>query len=328
MHLRSIQVLRAVAALLVVAFHLFPGRFVIGAAGVDIFFVISGFIMGTIGPGETPRTFMVKRAVRIVPLYWAVTLAMCAASLVPGLFASFTFDAARLVQSLLFIPHVDPNGMIWPLVVVGWTLNFEVFFYAIFAIGLFIGRPIAFSVVLMAVLAGIGSAIAAAMIEVPAPVKVWTDILLLEFAAGLILATLTSLKGAGRGLCLLLLGTGGLVLSSVFALFEPSERLWAWGVPALLIVAGCLAIERAGAWPRFLRPLEIVGDASYSLYLLHGLVIAFVHKLLGTGIVATLVILPVSLVIALASYRLFEKPVARWLRPRPARAVSGANRDG
>src|SRR5215475_4375641 len=79
--LESIQVLRAVAATLVLLFHTKVLGW--GYAGVDIFFAISGFIMGTVGIAQKPADFFVLRLIRIVPLYWLVTLGMCLLSLVP-----------------------------------------------------------------------------------------------------------------------------------------------------------------------------------------------------------------------------------------------------
>ena len=308
-HFSSIQSLRALAALLVVAFHVSDGAFVTGAAGVDIFFVISGFIMGTVGVRETPLTFLKKRVVRIVPLYWAVTLFMCAVSLF-GLFARFSFNAEQLVKSLLFIPYLDPTGHIWPLVVVGWTLNLEILFYAVFTLALLFGAPIRLTVAILALLALAGYIFAPSA----APLQLWTSPLLLEFVAGLLLATV--LRPAGRGLGLAMLGfaIAGLAVVGAAGWFEPEGRILAWGLPAALIVAGALALERAGAWPaKALKPLEAIGDASYSLYLLHGLVIAFAHRLFGDGLLVNLAIVVVSIAIALFSFRLFERPVGRFL---------------
>ena len=183
----SIQVLRAVAALSVLLYH--AGLFNIGYGGVDVFFVISGFIMGTIGVREAPNEFFGKRLIRIVPLYWAVTIAMCLLSLLPGAFQQFTFDLPRLVKSLLFIPHVDvPTGRVWPLLVPGWTLNYEMFFYAVFAIGLALGRPVMLSVTLMIALVATGLLVAPTN-------SIWatyTNPMLLEFVSGVALSPFQS----------------------------------------------------------------------------------------------------------------------------------------
>lgn len=309
--LRSIQVLRAVAALAVVFFHISPSSWTLGAAGVDLFFVISGFIMGTVGLGDSPGRFMAKRVIRIVPLYWAVTLAMCAASQVPGLFSTFTFDLPRLVASLFFIPSEDPQGEIWPLVVVGWTLNYEMFFYFLFALGLWLRRPIIAPALIICAMVAAGL-IFRPMQTIP---HFYANQLLLEFAFGLLLSRALFFKNAALGSALALAGLGGL-LSWGLASDTPDLRILYWGLPALAIVAGFVAIERAGAFPgQALRPLEKLGDASYSLYLTHGIVLGIIGKFVGHGggtpILAALV---ACIAVAMLSYYLFERPVGQILR--------------
>ncbi|KXF76618.1 hypothetical protein ATN84_11210 [Paramesorhizobium deserti] len=309
--LRSVQVLRAIAALAVVFFHLSPSSWTLGAAGVDLFFVISGFIMGTVGLGDSPGRFMSKRVIRIVPLYWAITLAMCVASQVPGLFSTFTFDLPRLITSLFFIPFQDPQGEIWPLVVVGWTLNYEMFFYLLFALGLWLRRPIIAPVL---VICGL---VAAGWIFQPAQTipHFYTSQLLLEFALGLLLSRAVFFKNAALGSALVLAGFASL-LSWGLASDTPDWRIIYWGLPALAIVAGFVAIERAGAFPgQALRPLEKLGDASYSLYLTHGIVLGIIGKFIGheSGF-AVLAALVACITVAMLSYYLFERPVGQILR--------------
>ncbi|NBO18388.1 MAG: acyltransferase [Proteobacteria bacterium] len=309
----SIQVLRAVAASMVVLFHLEVLR--IGSAGVDIFFIISGFIMGSIGLRDAPVSFLKKRIIRLVPLYWMVTLLMCGASLKPGLFDRFTFTGEALAKSLLFVPYYNAEGYIWPLVVPGWTLNYEMFFYALFAIGLALGRPFVVTLGLLA------CSVAAGMWMQPENplLKTWTDSLLIEFAAGLLLARYQQrVRGVGPAL---LLFTGS-ALGYVWLMQTPPGdiplRVLQAGGPAFLLVCGAIAMERVGKWPR-MRVAELLGDASYSLYLLHGLVISACHKLLGKFItlpasVETVLIFALALVVGVLSFVLVEKPLSGWLR--------------
>ncbi|WP_419757456.1 acyltransferase family protein [Acidisoma sp.] len=306
----SIQVLRALAAVSVVLFH--SSVFGIGYSGVDIFFVISGFIMGTIGVNERPAVFVTNRLIRIVPLYWAVTLAICVLSFIPGAFKTFTFDVQTLTKSLLFVPYYDQTGHIWPLIVPGWSLNYELFFYVIFAVGLCFRRAISFTIPVMVVLV-----LAGALLPSESPlVHTYTNALLLEFAAGLALAQFQLIKGLWLGLALLAAGIA-LFVHAGFAQHSDVEgfsRLMIFGVPAILVVAGALFVERAGYWPR-MKPLEAIGDASYSLYLLHGFAVAFFHKFLHLPTPQMAVVIVVSSLIgALLSYRYFERPVARLLR--------------
>jgi exopolysaccharide production protein ExoZ len=148
--LLSVQVLRAVAALLVLASHVghdltrrlgFEGYppLQFGAGGVDVFFVISGFIMvwssrGLFGQPGAAGTFMARRLVRIVPLDWATTLLFLAGILIHPPMAHRGVDPPHLVASLLFLPWPDQDGEHSPFYGIGWTLNYEMFFYVAFAL--------------------------------------------------------------------------------------------------------------------------------------------------------------------------------------------------
>lgn len=307
-HFRSIQALRAVAALLVVGHHL-VGKFGVGAAGVDIFFVISGFIMGIIGVHETPGQFVLKRLCRIVPLYWLVTLLMCAGGLA-GAFTRFSFDTTSLLKSLFFIPYFDPSGNIWPLIVPAWTLNVEMLFYVVFAAGLFLGAPVWSAIAVLMAL------VAAGLLFSPesAVLKLWTTPLLIEFIAGLLFATVFRPRSALVGLVMVLCGVAGLTWAGIAGRFDDSWRALVWGLPAALIVCGTLAIERGGRWPeRALMWLERIGDSSYSLYLTHGLVIAFAHRRFGSSAPVNVLTLLLSICVGFAFYYRFERPVGSWL---------------
>ena len=140
-----IQILRAVAAIAVVVSHaaqnldrfaIAPNTshfFVSGAAGVDLFFVISGFVMvyasePLFGSASGAVTFLYHRIVRIVPLYWlATTFYVIVAVLLPGL--GTAYPIRTVAASFLFIPTLLPDGGIHPVVLQGWTLNYEMLFY-------------------------------------------------------------------------------------------------------------------------------------------------------------------------------------------------------
>ncbi|KQZ05902.1 hypothetical protein ASD21_18125 [Caulobacter sp. Root1455] len=330
--LRSVQSLRAVAALMVVLFHALSRQnvpFGIGAAGVDIFFVISGFIMWTISDRESaPGVFLRRRLIRIAPLYWLVTLFMAACAIVlPGkVFSTLTVDAASVVHSVLFLPHRDPQGQIFPVLTPGWTLNYEMAFYVLFAACLWLRRswrlPAMAAVMIALVVAGLA-------FKPSHPLGVtYTDPLILEFLAGAILA-----EARRRGAIaptpvaagLLILGSATLVAQHLSAVqVWPLARPLIWGVPALAIVAGAVMLEARGRAVE--APLlKTLGDASYSIYLLHGLVVSLLFKLAGGLGAAAFCAAAVfaSCAVGYASYRLFEKPFSGWLRrvtERPDRA--------
>lgn len=109
---------------------------------------------------------------------------------------------------------------------------------------------------------------------------------------------------------------------------EGPWRIPLWGVPALLLVLGCVWIERAGAWPhRLLKPFLLVGDASYAHYLTHGLVISLVAKFLAPGLVFGIVTLIAAIAVSIVVHVLIEKPLVRrlkklWPSRRPVSALT------
>lgn len=319
----GVQALRAAAALAVLLHHAFERlgiRFAVGAAGVDVFFVISGFIilLSLSGRPMSAGAFLWNRAARIVPLYWAVTglLVVLAPFLLPGLRP----DAWRFAASLLFIPHRNPDGAVLPLLVPGWTLNFEVFFYALAAAAWTLPpawRLRAFFGVLMAL-------VVCGVIWRPdnAVLATWTSGLLMQFAAGGALALAWRrgvVPGRAAGGLLMVAGLAAYAGLEWSGWYDEAWRPLAWGLPAVAIVLGALALEptRQSAW---LAVPRLLGDASYSIYLLHPLVVAAMFRLAapyssGLFVLAAIV---AACVIGLASFYLFEQPVGKLLRGRAA----------
>ena len=163
--LASIQLLRAAAAIAVVFTHAitrlgysFPGagahsyltgpngQFLAGDAGVDVFFVISGFIMyfvhhNDFGVPGAPLEFLKKRISRIVPIYWLLTtLAVVIIIAVPNLMVTHNsrIGFSWIASSYLFLPIASRGSTISPIIGVGWTLDYEMFFYLAFAGALFL----------------------------------------------------------------------------------------------------------------------------------------------------------------------------------------------
>lgn len=323
----SIQYLRAAAALMVVFFHAdgmaqeyfnFTGLS-FGAAGVDIFFVISGFIMWitTASQRITPVSFAVNRIIRIVPLYWAMTLLLYGGWLIfrdPATLPSL----GNLMRSLLFIPFVSPRtGEIQPLLIAGWTLNFEMFFYAVFACGLLIARRHR-ALVVCTILAAL---VAAPLFVSPTgPVALtYTSPLLIEFMVGCLLGGMYergALPRPGVAMFLLIIGCGLLLTSGMLSAANiTAARFFHWGLPAFLIVTGALALEsKLKQW----RLPMLLGDASYSIYLTHGVVLSAVKSavllsgkgaqpLMSSGFI--LAGCAASVVAGVAVYFLIERPL-------------------
>jgi exopolysaccharide production protein ExoZ len=274
----AIQYLRAVAAGLIAfqhamgvpAFVHYAAHF--GTVGVDLFFVISGFIMWTTTETSrrSPVQFWLARIVRIVPLYWIFTTLYVAAALItPESFYVVHLKAAHIIKSYLFVPATHPNlGLIAPVYTLGWTLNYEMFFYLLFGFCLFIPSPR----LRFAVLAGAFLLLVAGGLLVQpqgAVVRTYTDPIMLEFLAGVMLAILTPLLMRGGTIAGLLLLAGAVAwVTVVYSHGFVPERIVSHGIPAVTAVAGALMIERA-ARARPSRLWLVLGDASYSIYLAH-----------------------------------------------------------
>ena len=317
--LLSIQYLRALAALSVVAFHACQWAridFDIGSAGVDVFFVISGFIMWrtTEKGGVSPAEFLRRRAIRIVPLYWTVTLGLAAAALAfPARFPDVEPTAWHVFASLAFIQHLNPQGLPFPLLAPGWTLNYEAVFYLLFAAGLLV--PLAQrAMVLTLALAG---ATLVGFLYPPVYIMLFNP-LLLEFAAGMWLARFMGeglSPGRHLGWGMLVAGLAGFAAMHVAGVEWDLWRPLFWGLPAFLIVAGLTAVEADGGLPE-IKLFRALGDASYSIYLCHPLTVGALAVTFGTW--NAWVFVPGAMVVGAAlgwlAWRVFERPATAALR--------------
>lgn len=324
----SIQWLRAIAAMAVVAFHLDIAPW--GASGVDLFFVVSGFIMWmtTDRRPSDPMSFYFNRLLRIAPLYWLYTTLLAVAVVAaPAAFSRLQFDWLHPLTSYLFIPKVSPtNDLIAPFLVQGWSLNYEIFFYAIFGVALLLspGRRI---VTLSAVLLGL-IMLGAVFTPTGAVGRTYTDPLMAEFLAGVWIAWLWR-RGrlqlnARHALFAVIAACACLVISIPFAdTIKGFMRLAVWGLPAALIVIAALSLER-----RFqLLPTwgKLLGDASYSIYLSHTFVLSVLAKVWSVAIgppqaswMFVLVAMITTALVGTTSYLLIEMSITRWARrPRP-----------
>jgi exopolysaccharide production protein ExoZ len=317
--LKSIQYLRALAAFSVAAFHAFQWAridFDIGAAGVDIFFVISGFIMWrtTEGTRITAWEFLRRRAIRIAPLYWVVTLGLAGVALIwPARFPDIDPQGGHVLASLAFVQHRNPEGQPFPVLTPGWTLNYEAAFYLLFALALTLPRANRLLAVTFALVA-----VSAFGFFHPPAYEMLANPLLLEFLAGVLLARAMSIgfaPGRNIGWTMMALALGWYC---VMAAIRVEWDLWRpifWGAPALLLVMGLTAVEADGGLPD-LPPIRGLGDCSYSLYLLHPLIIGALAVQMGTW--RPWLFIPLALALAWAggwlSWRFFERPVTAWLR--------------
>ncbi len=319
--LGNIQLLRWLAAMVVVLFHASQtvakeggmpvwtasfGHW--GEAGVDAFFVISGFVM-VVSQGRHPRsilTFLMERALRILPLYWSLTLAMGAVlAFAPQLFNSEVFSASRLLGSLAMVSGV--MGHDFPTIYVGWTLEFEMLFYVLFSLS-FRLFPLHWTwapVGAVFVLGGIAGL---------------TPLFLVEFAMSMALATLwtrakmPTMPWLGLGLAF-----GGVALALVLA--ESFGRLVVWGLPAMMLVAGLVLLPQLSG-----RLVLRAGAASYAIYLMQVPMLPLAFRLLAktapemNGDLRVLAATAITCLAGLLCHLWFEAPLTqvlkRWTRRR------------
>ena len=299
--LQSIHFLRGLAAVFVVLAHalgstslkfpqhvsILPGSFesqlVICASSVDFFFLISGFTMFYVyakdfGNPLAWRDFMVRRVIRIVPMYWLITAIYVAGLLfVPSAFSTLKFQLRHAIESFLFIPTSNSAGEHFPMLNVGWTLWFEMYFYLLF--GLAMLRTVRFALWAMGIFFGL-SVLIGYVAPLGTPVlEVLFNQLVFEFFLGG-LAGYLALRGyrASVPIAWALLASGLAIFAIQFVAGEwHIGRLFTRGVPALMILIGLVSLEQHG---RFKSPDWAIrlGDECYSLYLTHSLVLALIFK--------------------------------------------------
>jgi len=331
----ALQLLRAVAATAVVIAHVrydfvhhlglpraLPGVLNAGSGGVDLFFVISGFVMvysseTLFGRDRAAAIFLTRRIARIVPLYWLMTAVMVAYCAVRGFTVSDT-GPAHAMLSFLFVPYPRPSGEMSPVYGVGWTLNYEMFFYAIFALCLAARREL--TVVRVAVVLAVLAIGGGLWPGLPGALGVWTDPIVLEFVFGMMLAL-----AYRRGARLPRWAPAPMLVAALAAILGYNEwgtallpRWCGFGLPAALMAAALTLVDRdvAIGW------VDRVGDASYALYLCHPVVIAVVRMLSQKGLIDPAVmawvylcaVVALSIGAALLLYRLVEVPLTGRVR--------------
>ncbi|EIK73003.1 putative acyltransferase [Pseudomonas synxantha BG33R] len=322
----SVQFLRALAAWSVVGHHFMQGFFNFeasnaleslfvdkGAIGVDVFFVISGLViyLATADKALSPGRFMLMRIARIVPAYWFYTLIMIlVVAVVPAIFPEARLEPGHVLMSMLFIPAQNPGGFgVYPLLDVGWTLNFEMLFYCLFAFALLV--PAAYRLWVVAALLYLVCYIITPAFDLAS--GFYHEDIIFEFLMGIVIGMLYR-----RGLCqasawLPLLG----IAAALAAIYHGADipRALEWGVPSAILVISCVTLER---YFQDSRVLKLLGDCSYSVYLIHVLVLAVGRWVADRTGIDPYTILPVCIVLivlgAYGSYQWLEKASYRTLK--------------
>jgi exopolysaccharide production protein ExoZ len=300
-------------------------------AGVDIFFVISGFVMmysTRAGTKDEPWTFLKRRIVRIAPLYWAATLFTVAVLLIaPRLAQSATLSPWHMIASFAFLPALSPAmpTEYRPLVIPGWTLNLEMAFYTVFAVAIGVSRGRPLRLIAAIALPLISLACLGLTRSVAGPSSFYCDPVILEFLAGALLSY-ARLRGHVEPTRLgwFIAAVAMLVIVAPPAgdiLYRPFRA----GIPALILVWAATA--RTIPHLRFLRML---GDASYSLYISHFFVVSLMSQLwkklhlfsrLGSPLPFYVCSTVAAITVAILTWRVVEVPLTRLFQ----RIVIGPN---
>ncbi|NNH31363.1 acyltransferase [Rhizobium sp. SEMIA 4085] len=329
-----VQYLRAFAATSVAVYHI---GFIFGwqwrplAAGVDLFFVVSGFIMWSVTAGKhvRPAEFLSHRIIKIVPLYWLFTIIFAVgASLSPGSFDEASPTVSELAKSLLFIPYSARNGADGPALAVGWTLNIEMYFYLIFAYGLALKERHRLTYLTVT----LGTLMFARFLSSEvASLRVVASPLLLEFFAGIFIAVwYLSGRALPKNADMLFIGLGVAGIGLSFWVGPPvggSRRVLMWGLPAALLLVGALSCER-NRRQRKVEFLRYIGDASYALYLSHVITIAYCGYIfdkigfepkdasLSQQLSVFAVVFVACIAVGLACYYALDNPSHQWMKQR------------
>ena len=273
--------------------------------GVATFFVMSGFIMCFITK-DAADGFLLNRLIRIAPIYWLLTLARV--DILHG-----WDDGGAIIHSLLFLPSDQP-----PLLGVGWTLNLEIYFYVIFAVALLISRalaPLITAVVLLTVMS-----INAVEPEIFLT-RYYSHSYISFFLGGIALFYLWGLLPARVLHRIPTAWLGIIIVTTCYAVQVATADLGHWGsVIPIAIVGSALFMERAGADLNW-RPLVLLGNSSYAIYLTHTLVMGSIRRIFPnvlelsrTNTVWFLAMLALCVLIGLVVHLAVEKPMLRIMR--------------
>ncbi|MDA8949883.1 acyltransferase [Pseudomonadales bacterium] len=314
----NLQILRAFAAINVVIFHIIgtsidygfePNQLSLlegwGANGVDVFFVLSGFVMlhSQFQKKRSAWDFFKFRLIRIIPIYWFVTMVVVASYLLipSSSFNSVMPSIERILQSLFFLSQAISGNS--PILSVGWTLEWEMLFYSIFSLSLVFSQwnKSYLFMVLFFILT----------------VIITSEFIILEFLYGMLIAYVFNRYKIGpkKGFIIAVIGFVFLLCSINQVDSEHFYRVVYWGLPSFLIIFGLVYANQ------YKSPfLKYLGDASYSIYLVHIIFISIYYKVvtfitipLNNDFLALLCLVG-SILCGVVLYRFFEKPLTLFVK--------------
>lgn len=337
-YFKNLQFLRGLSALLVVIFHMrsFAEIYTIGfpvlnwligdygRLGVDVFFILSGFLISiTTQNNISSIQFFIKRTIRVVPLYWLMTFVFLGVYFLlgPSRFGVYKFDWSHFLASLFFIPMKNSDGSMTPIISYGWSLNYEMCFYFLYAFGLRLNdiKRVGyftlsyFLIFLLAKILPVEN-------HLQAVFEYLSNSIFIEFIVGVALAYLyknheTKLLTIAKLLIPILF-----VWSFLNIHFQWTElRIFLLGPIALTLFLLFLILDIKNI--NFIK-LTYLGDISYSLYLIQAFTLPIFLKI--SGIISKLIFFDVNLVMFLAlsislvaasiSYEVVEKKSMYWFK--------------
>ena len=316
----GIQAMRGVAAISVVCGHAVTMRFGLGIppdvalgalyilqAGVDVFFVISGFIIATSAAANpSPVTFAWRRAVRIFPVYWLVLAAAVVSAQWIDVFPRAPYFSYQ-INGLYLLSLTTENWYVAP----AWSLCYELYFYAAVLVILAISPAYVFEVLL----AALAFVIAADVFNIP--LGIYSEPIVLEFGLGVLIAFAVRIKFT-PGFPLIAIGLSAALFYTGWHYINKGQssgglRLLTYGMGSACLIYAVVLAEHRGA--RFPVLMQRLGDVSYSLYLSHHLLMTWLSLGAVSWLPGPLQIAGwIALAVTLASFmhRFVEKPLLRW----------------
>jgi peptidoglycan/LPS O-acetylase OafA/YrhL len=339
--LNLLQVYRGIAAVLVVMVHLnimsvkrlnqvaFLNLFYAGWSGVDYFFVLSGFIMvyvhrSAIGKKDQLKSFLVKRAVRIYPIYWIITLTVwCLFLVFPDFSNNQDLSWGNVIASLLLIPQKDKF-----ILEVGWTLIYEINFYLLFSLAIWL-KP-KHSVPLLSTWLLVTILHYRKIVTFPDELSLLETVfgeMNLELVFGCLAAYIVikynNKIGKYRWILFGIANLGYVTILGMLAAWGNIGigRIPTFGVLAALLIMAAASIDLKDS-PKIPDVLIFLGEASYSIFLIHMPVILVITKIVQTaklgkyfdGFFAPALLAVFTVVLGCMFYSLIEKPLTVFLR--------------
>jgi peptidoglycan/LPS O-acetylase OafA/YrhL len=326
--IRNLQALRIYAAIPVILYHTnfrLPGVRPIGIFGVHMFFLLSGYIMASICDTDS-TAFVRRRLIRIIPMYWTLTLLLYSVAWkFPHLMNATRALPSELLKSLFFVPFQKSNGLYQPILFVGWTVNYEMFFYMMLSVAILINKRRA-ALLGACLMLGV-MAVCSFFTATSSIARFYSNTVLLECILGLIayycVRTVSTRLTPAMKPALLVLAIGSLILLpsiEEFGVFAHRADILRYGPVSFVLICSVCLLALMGADFKA-GVVVLLGDASYVMYLTHPYIEEFLDRVVGRFVPIFHIDKPVGCLIAMAFvlpisvflYLKVDKPTLRYL---------------